>query len=58
MKKTYSRSIVTFGTEIVSTPSDLRATREEVRSAPLAENVEQHGDGVGYQQVGKDNQIG
>ena len=58
MKKTYSRSIITFGTEIVSTPSDIRQTREEVRSAPVAQNIEQHGEGVGYQEIGKNNQIG
>ena len=58
MRKTYSRSIVTFGTEVVSTPSDIRRTREEVRSAPLAQNIEQHGEGVGYQQIEKNNQIG
>ena len=57
--KTFSRSIVSFGSEIVSTP-DTRAlkTREQVRSAPLAQNIIQSGDGIGFQQIGQTNQIG
>ena len=57
--KTFSRSIVSFGTEIVSTAdTGVRKTREEVRSAPLAQNIEQSGDGVGFQLIGQTNKIG
>ena len=58
MLKTYSKSIVSFGSEIVSTP-DTRAlqTREQVRNAPLAQNIIQTGDGVGFQSIGQTNQI-
>ena len=59
MKKTYSKSVVTFGTEIVTTPfGDIRSTRESVRSAPVAQNIVQHGEGIGFQEIGKTNQIG
>ena len=60
MKKTYTRSVVTFGTEIISIPGDtgIRKTREEVREAPVAQNVTQGGEGIGYQKVGTDNIIG
>ena len=59
MLKTYSRSIVSFGSEIVSSP-DTRAlqTREQVRNASLAQNIVQTGDGVGFQLIGQTNQIG
>ena len=57
MKKVYSRSIVTFGTEVIETPSGIRETREEVREAPLAQNITQHGEGVGFQTIGEDNEI-
>ena len=56
MRKTYSRSIVSFGTEIVSTPGSSR-TREQVRNAPLAQNITQIGEGVGFQVIGQTNEI-
>ena len=64
MRKSFNRSIVSFGTEVVSTPSDTRKTREEVRSAPLAQNIEDAGgdgaagDGVGFYKIGVTNKIG
>ena len=58
MLKTYSRSIINFNTEVVSTlDTGVRKTREEVRSAPLAHNILQTGDGVGFQIIGQTNQI-
>ena len=56
MKKSFSRSIITFGTEVVSTPS-LLTTREEVRKEPLAQNIEQTKIGIGYQTIGETNII-
>jgi hypothetical protein len=57
--KTFSRSIVSFGTEVISTAdTGVRKTREEVRSAPLAQNIEQSGDGIGFQLIGQSNKIG
>ena len=56
MLKTYSRSVVSFGSEIISTPGFAR-TREEVRKAPLAQNIQQVGDGVGFQIIGQTNKI-
>ena len=58
MLKTYSRSVVSFGSELISSP-DPRAlkTREEVRNAPLAQNILQTGDGIGFQIIGQSNQI-
>ena len=58
MKKLYSKSIITFSPEVVSGPSNARLTREEVREAPLAQNIEQGGEGIGYQIIGKTNVIG
>ena len=49
-------SIITFGTEVVSTPS-LLTTREEVRKEPLAQNIEQTKIGIGYQTIGETNII-
>jgi hypothetical protein len=56
--KTFSRSVVSFGSEIVSTPDTrITRTREQVRSAPLAQNIVQIGNGVGFQIIGQTNQI-
>ena len=56
--KTYSKSIVSFGSEVVSS-ADTRIvkTREQVRSAPLAQNIVQVGNGVGLQVIGQTNKI-
>ena len=56
INKSFSRSKVVFNTEISSVDTDI-VTREEVRSAPLGQLVQQVGLGVGYQQVGLTNQI-
>ena len=58
MVKTFSRSVVSFGTEIVSSlDTKVLKTREQVRSAPLAQNITQIGDGVGFQLIGQTNLI-
>ena len=56
INKSFSRSKVVFNTEISSVDTNI-VTREEVRSAPLGQLVQQVGLGVGYQQVGLTNQI-
>ena len=58
MRKSYSRSIVTFDTELSVTPYGGARTREEVRSLPLGQNIKQTGNGVGFQQIGLTNAIG
>ena len=56
--KTFSKSIISFGTEVVATPDTRVAkTREQVRNLPLAQNIQQSGDGVGFQIIGQTNQI-
>ena len=54
--KTFSRSVVSFGSEIISVPGSAK-TREEVRKAPLAQNIVQSGDGIGFQIIGQTNKI-
>jgi len=59
MIKSFSKSIITFGTEISSVSTgDIRTTREEVRNAPLAQDITQQGNGVGFQLIGETNKIG
>ena len=56
-KKAFTRSVVSFGTEVIQTPT-IRKSREEVRNAPfIAQNVEQSGEGIGFQIVGKNTKI-
>jgi hypothetical protein len=56
-KKAFTRSVVSFGTEVIQTPT-IRKSREEVRNAPfIAQNVEQSGEGIGFQIVGKNTTI-
>ena len=55
--KFYSKSVVTFGTELI-TPTVGPITREEVRNAPTAESLGQIGTGIGYQIVEFTNVIG
>jgi hypothetical protein len=58
MTKTFSKSVISFGSEIVSSlDKGVRKTREEVRSAPLAHNINQVGDGIGFQIIGQTNLI-
>ena len=58
MRKSYSRSIVTFNTELSVESTGIAQTREEVRSQPLGQNIKQTGNGVGFQQIGLTNAIG
>ena len=58
MKKAYTRSIVSFNPEIEIGSSGGYKTREEVRSAPLGQNIIQGGNGIGFQQIGLTNAIG
>ena len=56
--KTYSKSIVSFGSEVISSPdSRVAKTREQVRNVPLAQNIKQVGNGVGLQVIGQTNKI-
>ena len=50
--------MVSFGTELIVSPTGEPVTREEVRNAPLGENLEQAGEGVGYQIIDFTNVIG
>ena len=60
MKKSYSRSKITWNTETVLTTPDAPRTREEVRGEPLGisinEDIAALG-GIGYQIIGNTNQI-
>jgi hypothetical protein len=56
--KFYSKSVVSFGTELIVSPTGEPLTREEVRSAPTAESLGQIGTGIGYQIVEFTNVIG
>ena len=53
LKKTLTKAQVMFKPEIIVTPTAEPLTRAEVRSQKLAEKVEQHGTGIGYQEIGK-----
>ena len=57
LKKTLTKAQVLFKPELIITPTGEPLTREQVRSQKLAEKVEQHGTGVGYQQLGKSLKI-
>ena len=57
-QKSFTKSVVTFNTELIVDPTRAPKTREEVRGAPLGTNIEQVGLGVGYQIIGQTNQIG
>ena len=56
--KFYSKSVVSFGTELIVSPTGEPLTREEVRNAPTAESLGQIGTGIGYQIVEFTNVIG
>ena len=59
-KKVYSRSVVTFGTEVVSSGVEdiQRRNRDNFRTqAPVAQNIEQSGKGIGFQTVGSTNTL-
>ena len=57
MKKVFSRSVVSFGTEVVSSGVEdtQRKNRDNFRTqAPVSQNIEQSGTGVGFQIVGQE----
>ena len=56
-QKYYSKSTVVFNGELVITPSGAPITREQVREAAGAQNIQQAGTGIGYQTIGIDNEI-
>ena len=54
-KKVFTRSVVTFGTEVVSSGADdtQRKNRDNFREAALvSQNIEQSGEGIGFQIIG------
>ena len=55
-QKFYSKSVVTFNTELIVEPTGAPMSREEIRSKP--QNLEQVGEGIGYQIVEFTNVIG
>jgi len=56
-KKHFSKSTISFNTSVVST-FDKPKTRDEIREATGAQNIQQIGTGIGYQIIGENNQIG
>ena len=57
MQKTYTKSQVLFGSEVVTSAPDAPRTREEVRGQ-LGINIAAVDGGIGYQIIGNNNQIG
>ena len=57
-KKAYTRSVVSFNNELIVESTGEYRTREEVRNAPLGQNIVQGGNGIGFQQIGLTNAIG
>ena len=56
-QKSFTKSVVTFNTELIVDPARAPKTRKEVRDAPQRINIEQVGSGVGYQLIGQTNEI-
>ena len=56
MQKTYTKSQVLFGSEVVTSAPDAPRTREEVRGQ-LGINIAAVDGGIGYQIIGNNNQI-
>jgi hypothetical protein len=57
MRKVFSRSVVSFGTEVVSSGVEdtQRKNRDNFRTqAPVAQKIEQSGTGVGFQIIGQE----
>ena len=54
-QKSFSKATVVFNTEISVTPPSPSLTRKEVRKGA---NIQQMGEGIGYQIVGQSTQIG
>ena len=59
MKKSYNKTRISFGTELISTPNNQAKTREEIRKDTLKrQNIQPQGVGIGFQQLGITNKIG
>ncbi len=56
-QKYFSKSTVVFNGELSVLPSVSTMTREQVRAATGAQNIQQAGIGIGYQTIGIDNEI-
>ena len=57
-KKHFSKSTVSFSTSVVNT-FDKPKTREEIRKESGEQNIKEKDTGIGYQQIGgQNNQIG
>ena len=56
-QKFFTKSTVVFNDELEFTPSGAPISREEVRASRGAQNIQQVGTGIGYQQIGNDNTI-
>ena len=56
-QKFFSKSTVVFNSELSVVPTGVSMTREQVRAATGAQNIQQIGTGVGYTQIGINNQI-
>jgi hypothetical protein len=57
MLKTFSKSKIIFNRELVSSAPEAAQTREEIRST-RGINVEQGERGIGYEEIGTNNEIG
>ena len=57
-QKYFSKSTVVFNSELSVLPSVSTMTREQVRAATGEQNIQQAGTGIGYTQIGINNQIG
>lgn len=57
-QKYFSKSTVVFNSELSVTPTGISMTREQVRASAGAQNIQQAGTGLGYTQIGINNQIG
>ena len=57
MQKTYSKSQVVWGTEMVSSSPTAPQSREEIRAASPFVNIKATAGGIGYQIIGNNNQI-
>ncbi len=56
-QKFFSKSRVVFNDELIVLPTGEPLTREQVRGASVTTNINQIGEGVGYQILGESNQI-
>ena len=57
-QKYFSKSTVVFNSELSVTPTGISMTREQVRASAGVQNIQQAGTGLGYTQIGINNQIG